>query len=103
MEASGGVIEIEVRVVGVTATFAEPCVPPNAPVMEVLPTPTPVTRPVVRVTLPTCAIPLLLEVQVASVVQSSAAPSLKLQVAVSCSEVPFAIESTGAVIVTEVR
>ena len=57
---------------------------------EVLPTYSPLTSPSLPDTLLTCAIELLAEVQLTSVVQSSLVPSLKLQVALSCTVVPLA-------------
>jgi len=97
----GGVIAIEVNVAEVTFCFAEPWTPEKAQVTEVLPTPIPVMSPG-DVPL-TCTIPVSLEVQLDWLVQSWVVPSLKLQVVVSCAEVPLAIEAFGTVMLIEVR
>src|SRR5215471_6245610 len=76
--------------------------PPDEPEMVVFPTATPVTSPLVGEVSLTDAIPPLPEVQLTRLVQVSVVPSLKLQVAVSCSVVPLALEGSG-VIVIEVR
>src|SRR5262249_46630608 len=69
--------------------------------MVVLPTPTPVTSPLVGCELLTVAIPLLLELQFTTVVQSAVVPSLRLQVAVNWCVVPLAIVPTGTVMVIQ--
>jgi hypothetical protein len=54
---------IEASVGGVTMTVAEPCMEPKVAKIEVFPRSTPVTRPLVGITLLTTAIPLFPEVQ----------------------------------------
>src|SRR5262249_13974955 len=73
--------------------------PPNVPEIEVLPTPTPVTSPLVGIASLTCAMPPFPDVQLSSLVQSSVVPSLKLQNPVSCTLVPFAIAGSGVIVI----
>jgi hypothetical protein len=75
----------------VTPIFAEPCTPFEVAVIEVLPTPRPVTRPLLVNALLTWAIPLLPEVQLTRLVRPSVVPSLNVPVAVRRSVVPLAI------------
>ena len=84
-------------------TEAEPCIPLKTAVIEVDPRPTPVTNPSNPGILPTCAIVVSAEVKCAGSVQSWVVPSLKPQVAVSCTVVPLAIEGLAGVTVIEVK
>jgi hypothetical protein len=97
-----GATTIEVRVAEVTVTVVEPSIPLRAAVIEMLPTPMPVTTPSGSGMSLTWAIVSSAEVQLTSVVRSWVVPSLKLPVAVSCTVVPLAIEGSGGVTIIEV-
>ena len=71
--------------------------------MDALPTPRPVTRPLLSAAALTWAVAALVEVQLTSLVRSSVVPSLKLPVALSWTEVPLAIDACGGVMVMAVR
>ena len=104
----GGVMVIDFSTAAVIVTVVVPDTPASVAVIDPLPTPVPVTRPL----LLTVAMELVADVQIADAVRSWAVRSEKMPVAVSCRELPTAMErligvttiesSVAGVTVTEV-
>jgi hypothetical protein len=94
-----GVISIELRTAAVTVTVVAPDTPAWVAVMVVVPTPVPVTRPLGL----TVARVRSAEVQLTECVRSWVLPSEKVPVAVSCREVPLAMEGPAGVTAIDVR
>jgi hypothetical protein len=93
----------DTNVAVVTVTPVDPDTPTRVAVTAALPTPVPLTSPLLFASSLTDATELLLEVQLTSVVQSWVLPSLKLQVPSSGTSVPLTIDGLVGVTVIEVN
>jgi hypothetical protein len=87
IELLAGVIATDTNTAAVTPNPVEPLIDPELAWIVVLPTPTPVVKPVPVIV----ATPVLLELQVTEVVRFTVLPSLYVPVAVNCCVNPRAI------------
>ena len=99
IEMLGGVIVIALSTTDVTVKVVAADTPPRVAVIVVLPTPVPVTTPL----LLTVATPLEDELQLAEAVRSCLLWSEKIPVAVSCKLVLMAMEGFTGVMVSDIK
>src|SRR5215472_2035383 len=95
IDTLAGTTRIEVRVASFTVAVVEPDTPWRVPVIGVDPALTPVTNPSGL----TVAMALLPELQVTWLVRIWVLPSLKMPVAISCTEVPLAMVGSGVIMI----